>query len=89
MQVTMALSSLVGTSTTFSEDSLRRSLKTVLMYAEHDQDLQDTGFPEQVRDMSLLIDNVLCELLELFFYYKTIFREVFTSTLKNCLFIYR
>ena len=48
MQVTMSLSSLVGTSTTFSEESLRRALKTVLLYAEHDQDLQDTTFPEQV-----------------------------------------
>lgn len=48
MQVTMSLSSLVGTSTTFSEESLRRALKTILMYAEHDTDLADTNFPEQV-----------------------------------------
>lgn len=48
MQVTMSLSSLVGTSATFSEDSLRRSLKTILLYAEQDTDLQDTSFPEQV-----------------------------------------
>ncbi|KAG6453981.1 hypothetical protein O3G_MSEX008442 [Manduca sexta] len=48
MQVTMSLSSLVGTSTTFSEESLRRALKTILVYAEHDAELQDTSFPEQV-----------------------------------------
>lgn len=48
MQVTMSLSSLVGTSATFSEQSLRRALKTILVYAESDIDLQDTTFPEQV-----------------------------------------
>ena len=48
MQVTMSLSSLVGTSSSFSEESLRRSLKTILVYAEKDTDLQDTTFPEQV-----------------------------------------
>lgn len=50
MQVTMSLSSLVGTNATFSEDSLRRALKTILLYAEQDTDLQDTSFPEQVND---------------------------------------
>lgn len=48
MQVTMSLSSLVGTSSSVSEESLRRSLKTILVYAEKDTDLQDTTFPEQV-----------------------------------------
>jgi hypothetical protein len=48
MQVTMSLSSLVGTSSSFSEESLRRSLKTILVYAEKDTELQDTTFPEQV-----------------------------------------
>ena len=48
MQVTMSLSSLVGTSQTFSEEALRRSLKTILVYAEQDVELQDTTFPEQV-----------------------------------------
>lgn len=48
MQVTMSLSSLVGTSQTFSEASLRRSLKTILLYSEEDLELQDTTFPEQV-----------------------------------------
>uniref|UniRef100_A0A1B0G9L7 DOCKER Lobe A domain-containing protein n=1 Tax=Glossina morsitans morsitans TaxID=37546 RepID=A0A1B0G9L7_GLOMM len=50
MQVTMSLSSLVGTSSAFSEQSLRRALKTILVYAEFDTDLQDTTFPEQVQD---------------------------------------
>lgn len=49
MQVTMSLSSLVGTSHTFNEIALRRSLKTILMYSDEDKELQDTTFPEQVR----------------------------------------
>jgi hypothetical protein len=48
LQVTMSLSSLVGTSQSFSEESLRRSLKTILVYAEEDNELQETTFPEQV-----------------------------------------
>ena len=48
MQATMSLSSLVGTSQSFNEEALRRSLKTILVYAEQDVELQDTTFPEQV-----------------------------------------
>lgn len=48
MQVTMSLSSLVGTSQTFNEDHLRRSLKTILTYAQEDLELRDSPFPEQV-----------------------------------------
>ncbi|TRY89209.1 hypothetical protein DNTS_025390 [Danionella cerebrum] len=47
MQVTMSLSSLVGTSQTFNEEHLRRSLKTILTYAEDDLELRDSPFPEQ------------------------------------------
>jgi hypothetical protein len=59
MQVTMSLSSLVGTSSSFSEESLRRSLKTILVYAEKDADLQDTTFPEQVFCWHCLIHSPL------------------------------
>lgn len=48
MQVTMSLSSLVGTSRNFNEEHLRHSLKTILTYAEEDLELRDTPFPEQV-----------------------------------------
>lgn len=48
MQVTMSLSSLVGTNRNFSEEYLRHSLKTILVYAEEDTELQVTTFPEQV-----------------------------------------
>lgn len=46
----MSLSSLVGTSQNFNEEHLRRSLKTILTYAEEDVELRDTPFPEQVCD---------------------------------------
>lgn len=49
MQVTMSLSSLVGTSQNFNEEFLRRSLKTILTYAEEDLELRETTFPDQVQ----------------------------------------
>lgn len=48
MQVTMSLSSLVGQNQDFNEEFLRKSLKTILTYAEADIELQETTFPEQV-----------------------------------------
>lgn len=48
MLVTMSLSSLVGTTQNFSEEHLRRSLKTILTYAEEDIGLRDSTFAEQV-----------------------------------------
>lgn len=51
MQVTMSLSSLVGQNQDFNEEYLRKSLKTILTYAEADHELQETTFPEQVRNM--------------------------------------
>lgn len=48
MQVTMSLSSLVGQNQDFNEEYLRKSLKTILTYAEADVELQETTFPEQV-----------------------------------------
>ena len=44
----MSLSSLVGQNQNFNEEHLRKSLKTILTYAEADIELQDTTFPEQV-----------------------------------------
>ncbi|XP_049870539.1 dedicator of cytokinesis protein 7 isoform X2 [Pectinophora gossypiella] len=65
MQVTMSLSSLVGTSTTFSEESLRRALKTVLLYAEHDAELQGTSFPEQVKDLVFNLHMILSDTVKM------------------------
>lgn len=57
MQVTMSLSSLVGTSHTFNEVALRRSLKTILTYSDEDTELQVTTFPEQVRHFKVTRKN--------------------------------
>lgn len=49
MQMTMSLASLVGKSPEFNEEFLRRSLRTILAYAEEDADMQATPFPIQVK----------------------------------------
>lgn len=51
MQVTMSLASLVGKSPEFNEEFLRRSLRTILAYAEEDTDMQATPFPIQVKSL--------------------------------------
>ena len=51
----MSLSSLVGQNQNFNEEHLRKSLKTILTYAEADIELQDTTFPEQVGRVKLKI----------------------------------
>lgn len=61
----MSLSSLVGTSSAFSEQSLRRSLKTVLVYAESDLDLQETSFPEQVQDLLFNLHMILSDTVKM------------------------
>lgn len=65
MQVTMSLSSLVGTSASFSDDSLRRSLKTILEYGEKDLELQETSFPEQVRDLVFNLHMILSDTVKM------------------------
>ncbi|XP_017773052.1 PREDICTED: dedicator of cytokinesis protein 7 [Nicrophorus vespilloides] len=65
MQVTMSLSSLVGTSSSFSDDSLRRSLKTILEYGERDAELQETTFPEQVRDLVFNLHMILSDTVKM------------------------
>ncbi|XP_065206218.1 dedicator of cytokinesis protein 7 [Planococcus citri] len=65
MQVTMSLSSLVGTSHTFNEVALRRSLKTILMYSDEDKELQDTTFPEQVKDLVFNLHMILSDTVKM------------------------
>lgn len=48
MQVTMSLASLVGKSQDFNEEYLRKSLRSILAYAEEDEVMQSTLFPAQV-----------------------------------------
>lgn len=55
MQVTMSLASLVGKSPEFNEEFLRRSLRTILAYAEEDADMQATPFPIQVKSFMISV----------------------------------
>ncbi|XP_022087787.1 dedicator of cytokinesis protein 7-like isoform X2 [Acanthaster planci] len=65
MQVTMSLSSLVGTQTNFNEEYLRRSLKTILIYGEEDIELQETDFPKQVRDLVFNLHMILSDTVKM------------------------
>ncbi|XP_030646757.1 dedicator of cytokinesis protein 7 [Chanos chanos] len=65
MQVTMSLSSLVGMSQTFNEEHLRRSLKTILTYAEEDLELRDSPFPEQVQDLVFNLHMILTDTVKM------------------------
>ncbi|XP_047664248.1 dedicator of cytokinesis protein 7-like isoform X1 [Tachysurus fulvidraco] len=65
MQVTMSLSSLVGTSQNFNEEHLRRSLKTILTYAEEDLELRDSPFPEQVQDLVFNLHMILTDTVKM------------------------
>lgn len=55
MQVTMSLASLVGKSQDFNEEFLRKSLRSILAYAEEDEDMLATLFPAQVMYMQQLL----------------------------------
>eukprot|EP00095_Tigriopus_kingsejongensis_P000113 snap_masked-scaffold265_size231475-processed-gene-1.10 protein:Tk00113 transcript:snap_masked-scaffold265_size231475-processed-gene-1.10-mRNA-1 annotation:"dedicator of cytokinesis protein 7-like isoform x2" len=65
MQVTMSLSKLVGTISNFNEDYLRKSLKTILVYAEQDHELSDTSFPEQVQDLVYNLHMILSDTVKM------------------------
>ncbi|XP_056020103.1 dedicator of cytokinesis protein 7-like isoform X2 [Ostrea edulis] len=65
MQVTMSLSKLVGQNQNFSEASLRRSLKTILTYAEEDTDLAETPFTEQVKDLVFNLHMILSDTVKM------------------------
>ncbi|KAK3532757.1 hypothetical protein QTP86_028126 [Hemibagrus guttatus] len=65
MQVTMSLSSLVGTSQNFNEEHLRHSLKTILTYAEEDLELRDSPFPEQVQDLVFNLHMILTDTVKM------------------------
>ncbi|KAG8437105.1 hypothetical protein GDO86_007980 [Hymenochirus boettgeri] len=65
MQVTMSLSSLVGTSQNFNEEFLRRSLKTILTYAEEDFELRETTFPDQVQDLVFNLHMILSDTVKM------------------------
>uniref|UniRef100_A0A8B9CKQ3 Dedicator of cytokinesis 8 n=1 Tax=Anser brachyrhynchus TaxID=132585 RepID=A0A8B9CKQ3_9AVES len=65
MQVTMSLASLVGKSPEFNEEFLRRSLRTILAYAEEDVDMQATPFPLQVEELLCNLNSILSDTVKM------------------------
>merc|ERR1719391_711178 len=65
MQVTMSLSSLVGTATNFNEDDLRKSLKTILVYSQGDTDLGESHFPVQVEELVYNLNMILSDTVKM------------------------
>uniref|UniRef100_A0A8C3UW20 Dedicator of cytokinesis 8 n=1 Tax=Catharus ustulatus TaxID=91951 RepID=A0A8C3UW20_CATUS len=65
MQVTMSLASLVGKSPEFNEEFLRRSLRTILAYAEEDTDMQATPFPIQVEELLCNLNSILSDTVKM------------------------
>ena len=54
----MSLASLVGKAQDFNEEYLRRSLRTILAYAEEDTAMQTTPFPMQVDRRACFVSYV-------------------------------
>ncbi|XP_078252208.1 dedicator of cytokinesis protein 8 isoform X2 [Rhinoraja longicauda] len=65
MQVTMSLASLVGKSSDFNEEYLRRSLRSVLAYAEEDEEMQPTMFPIQVEELLSNLNSILSDTVKM------------------------
>ncbi|XP_049572632.1 dedicator of cytokinesis protein 8 [Syngnathus scovelli] len=65
MQVTMSLASLVGKSSDFEEEHLRRSLRTILAYAEEDAEMQNTQLPQQVDELLRNLNSILSDTVKM------------------------
>eukprot|EP00064_Thunnus_orientalis_P003144 superscaffoldBa00000249_g3153 len=65
MQVTMSLASLVGKSSDFQDEYLRRSLRTILAYAEEDTDMQNTQLPSQVDELLRNLNSILSDTVKM------------------------
>uniref|UniRef100_A0A3Q3JUV4 Dedicator of cytokinesis 8 n=1 Tax=Monopterus albus TaxID=43700 RepID=A0A3Q3JUV4_MONAL len=65
MQVTMSLASLVGKSSDFQEEYLRRSLRTILAYAEEDTEMQNTPLPSQVDELLRNLNSILSDTVKM------------------------
>ncbi|XP_056152523.1 dedicator of cytokinesis protein 8 [Lampris incognitus] len=65
MQVTMSLASLVGKSSDFHEEHLRRSLRTILAYAEEDAEMQNTQLPSQVDELLRNLNSILSDTVKM------------------------
>ncbi|XP_037536915.1 dedicator of cytokinesis protein 8 [Nematolebias whitei] len=65
MQVTMSLASLVGKSSDFQEEYLRRSLRTILAYAEEDAEMQNTQLSSQVDELLRNLNSILSDTVKM------------------------
>ncbi|KAK2837136.1 hypothetical protein Q5P01_014348 [Channa striata] len=65
MQVTMSLASLVGKSSDFQEEYLRRSLRTILAYAEEDTEMQNSQLPSQVDELLRNLNSILSDTVKM------------------------
>ncbi|XP_027695364.1 dedicator of cytokinesis protein 8 isoform X1 [Vombatus ursinus] len=65
MQVTMSLASLVGKASDFNEEYLRKSLRTILAYAEEDTAMQATPFPAQVEELLCNLNSILSDTVKM------------------------
>ncbi|KAM7416050.1 hypothetical protein PAMA_018225 [Pampus argenteus] len=65
MQVTMSLASLVGKSSDFQDEYLRRSLRTILAYAEEDTEMQNTQLPSQVNELLKNLNSILSDTVKM------------------------
>ncbi|KAF3815975.1 hypothetical protein GH733_016080, partial [Mirounga leonina] len=65
MQVIMSLASLVGKAPDFNEEYLRRSLRTILAYAEEDTAMQATPFPTQVEELLCNLNSILYDTVKM------------------------
>ncbi|KAH0628292.1 hypothetical protein JD844_009217 [Phrynosoma platyrhinos] len=65
MQVTMSLASLVGKASDFNEEYLRKSLRTILAYAEEDVDMKPTLFPAQVEELLCNLNSILSDTVKM------------------------
>ncbi|XP_053148937.1 dedicator of cytokinesis protein 8 isoform X2 [Hemicordylus capensis] len=65
MQVTMSLASLVGKTSDFNEEYLRRSLRTILAYAEEDVEMQPSAFPAQVQELLSNLNSILSDTVKM------------------------
>ncbi|XP_058491791.1 dedicator of cytokinesis protein 8 isoform X1 [Solea solea] len=65
MQVTMSLASLVGKSSDFQDEYLRRSLRTILAYAGEDTEMQNTQLPSQVDELLRNLNSILSDTVKM------------------------
>eukprot|EP00118_Oscarella_pearsei_P025448 m.308201 g.308201 ORF g.308201 m.308201 type:complete len:2149 (+) comp43549_c0_seq1:30-6476(+) len=71
VQVTVALSTIVagvqqgGSHQPFNPEHLRRSLKTLVLYASQDKSMAGTNFPDQVTDLAENLNKILVDTVKM------------------------